>query len=418
MTAAGSTGTIGSLNFGLAAYLPDNRVHVTLPAPTGVTYTPISTSSIKLTWPTIAGASSWVLQRSSNNGVTWTTLPSPGATLAASATSYTDTGLAGGTVYDYALTVNDSAGDPSPSTVIAAATQAVAPANLTAAANANGSMTVAWTPGAGDANDFLIESSTDAVNFTQIGEVSGGPNSYIAPAAQLAQGVTYTYRVRAADANNAGQYSSYSATASAHVPQTPPTGLTVAGTTDTTATLTWTAPPGMPPASYSVLRNGQQVGSTAATALQDTGLSPSTSYTYTVVAKDPAGDASPASNAVTAATTGTANDNTPPTTPTGLVASANESATVTLTWAASTDNVGVVGYSIYQDGVFIGRTADTTFRTAEIDDAATHGFTVEAFDAAGNTSAPQIPPASATLPGVTPPTARLDVTATLSGSSP
>lgn len=81
-----------------------------------------------------------------------------------------------------------------------------------------------------------------------------------------------------------------------------PTGLTVGGTTDTTASLNWTAVPGA--ASYAVYRGGAKVGTTTSTSSTDTGLTAGTTYTYTVAAVDAAGAVGAVSSAVTATTTG------------------------------------------------------------------------------------------------------------------
>ncbi|MFG2263741.1 PHB depolymerase family esterase [Streptomyces sp. NPDC048720] len=81
-----------------------------------------------------------------------------------------------------------------------------------------------------------------------------------------------------------------------------PTGLTVTGTTDTTASLTWSAVSGA--ASYTVYRDGAKAGSATGTSYTDTGLGSGTKYTYTVAATDSGGAAGARSSAVTATTTG------------------------------------------------------------------------------------------------------------------
>lgn len=81
-----------------------------------------------------------------------------------------------------------------------------------------------------------------------------------------------------------------------------PTGLTVTGTTGTTASLAWNAVDGA--ASYQVFRGGTKVGTTASTGWTDTGLATGTAYRYTVAAVDSSGAAGAASAAVTATTTG------------------------------------------------------------------------------------------------------------------
>jgi endoglucanase len=90
-------------------------------------------------------------------------------------------------------------------------------------------------------------------------------------------------------------------------PPTAPTALTVTGTTSNGVSLSWTAATdNVGVAGYDVYRGGTQVGSTTTTAFTDTGLTPGTAYSYTVKARDAAGNVSPASGAVTATTTASA----------------------------------------------------------------------------------------------------------------
>ncbi|WP_411574958.1 PHB depolymerase family esterase [Streptomyces fradiae] len=81
-----------------------------------------------------------------------------------------------------------------------------------------------------------------------------------------------------------------------------PTGPDLAGTTDTTATLSWGAVSGA--TAYVVRRDGVRAGTTTSTSYTDTGLVPGTTYTYTVAAVDSAGAAGRLSSPVTATTTG------------------------------------------------------------------------------------------------------------------
>ena len=82
-----------------------------------------------------------------------------------------------------------------------------------------------------------------------------------------------------------------------------PTGVGVTGTSSSSASLSWSASTddtGV--VAYDVYRAGRLAGSTAATAFTDTGLSASASYSYTVRARDAAGNTSAASAPVTAVT--------------------------------------------------------------------------------------------------------------------
>ena len=95
-------------------------------------------------------------------------------------------------------------------------------------------------------------------------------------------------------------------------------------------------------------------------------------------------------------------DTTPPTAPTALIASATTPTSTTLSWQASTDNVGVTGYTIHRDGTTIATSAGTTTTTiTNLSPATTYRFTVTANDKAGNTS-PDSGPATLTTPATAP----------------
>jgi chitodextrinase len=86
------------------------------------------------------------------------------------------------------------------------------------------------------------------------------------------------------------------------------------------------------------------------------------------------------------ASTATATDTTPPTVPANLAAIPGDTQ-ITLSWSASTDNVGVTGYRVYRDGVQTAQTTSTSYTDTGLTDGTTYTYTVDAFDAAGNYSA-------------------------------
>ncbi|MGW8955651.1 ricin-type beta-trefoil lectin domain protein [Streptomyces sp. NPDC055709] len=82
-----------------------------------------------------------------------------------------------------------------------------------------------------------------------------------------------------------------------------PSNLTVSGTTSSTVSLSWGASTdNVGVTGYDVFRGGAKIGTATGTTYTDSGLSASTPYTYTVKAKDAAGNMSPASNSATATT--------------------------------------------------------------------------------------------------------------------
>jgi chitinase len=99
-------------------------------------------------------------------------------------------------------------------------------------------------------------------------------------------------------------------------------------------------------------------------------------------------------------------DTQAPTAPTSLTATTISASQINLSWTASTDNVGVVGYNVYRDGVKIGTPASTTYSSTGLTAATTYSYSVTAFDAAGNTSAPSTSATARTAPtpDTTPPT--------------
>ncbi len=125
-------------------------------------------------------------------------------------------------------------------------------------------------------------------------------------------------------------------------------------------------------------------------------------------------------------TGGTPADTTPPSTPTGLTASATGD-TVALTWQPSTDNTAVTGYTLHRSDTanFTPTTATTittTTNTTHTDTNRPPGtwhYRVTAHDAAGNTSTPSTTATTTVTPPVdsTPPTAPTGLTASVTGTT-
>jgi hypothetical protein len=80
-------------------------------------------------------------------------------------------------------------------------------------------------------------------------------------------------------------------------------------------------------------------------------------------------------------------DITPPSVPAGLTATAVSPSKINLSWASSTDAVGVTGYSIYRGGVRIAKTTSSSYSNTGLSASTLYSYTVAAYDAAGNISA-------------------------------
>ena len=95
-------------------------------------------------------------------------------------------------------------------------------------------------------------------------------------------------------------------------------------------------------------------------------------------------------------------DNQAPSAVTDLNATADGPTRVTLTWTASTDNQGVIGYTVFRDGVRLASTSTPGFVDSTVVPSTAYAYTVTAYDGAGNTS-PVSNRAPVTTPGDTTP---------------
>ena len=216
----------------------------------------------------------------------------------------TDTGLSDSTTYHYAVRAIDAVGHESVnSNVITMATadgtKPTAPTNVSAKAVA-GQNQVAVTWNAATDNTGVTGYKVYRSDLTQPFTPSGTGTSFTDTS--VSSGTAYTYKVTALDA--AGNESDPSApatvTSSDTTPPGAPTGVSAAATSDTSARITWNAASDASGiGGYDVYRSGvtNPVGSTNGTTLAftDTGLTADTAYTWTVVARDSAGNASPPS---------------------------------------------------------------------------------------------------------------------------
>ncbi|MFN8195273.1 MAG: endo alpha-1,4 polygalactosaminidase [Nocardioidaceae bacterium] len=93
--------------------------------------------------------------------------------------------------------------------------------------------------------------------------------------------------------------------------------------------------------------------------------------------------------AVTLVTGGGTTDTTAPSAPTGVTVTGATASSVSLSWTASTDNVGVTGYEVFQGAgaTPVVTTTGTTATVTGLAAATSYSFTVKARDAAGNRSA-------------------------------
>jgi len=354
--------------------------------PTGLSGSAASPSQINLGWTASTDNVGVTGYRVYRNGVLLTTL--------GNVIVYQNTGLTASTSYSYTVQAFDAAGNASAQSVAVIVTTPAAldvaapstPTGLAATAVSSSRINLSWS------------ASTDNVAVTGYRVFRGGAllltlgNVTTYQDSNLNAGTTYVYTVRALDAagNVSGQSAAASATTSVVLDTTPPTtptGLMANAASPSQVNLNWTASTDNDAvADYRVYRNGALIASMSTTNYQDSSLSPSTTYSYTVDARDESGNVSGLSAAV-AATTLTAPDTAAPTAPTGLAASAVSDTKINLNWSASTDNVAVTGYRVFRNGSLVTTLGNvTTFQDIGLSPVTTYTYRVRALDAAGNVS--------------------------------
>lgn len=177
-------------------------------------------------------------------------------------------------------------------------------------------------------------------------------------------------------------------------PPSVPGNLRSTAKTSNSVSLAWNASTDNVGVTGYTLTYGSSTLNVTGTSATVSGLAANTAYTFTVKARDAAGNTSGASTALTVTTNPPASDTTPPSTPANLQVTGKSASSINLGWSASTDNVGVTGYIVSYGSTTLNVTG-TTASISGLNPATTYTFTVKATDAAGNQSA------AATVQGTT-----------------
>jgi fibronectin type 3 domain-containing protein len=257
------------------------------------------------------------------------------------------------------------------------AAQPPAPTGLVATGG-NGQISLTWTAVPGATSYNILRGTAAATEAPLSPPATSTAAAY--PDTGLAPGTTYFYVVQAN--SNAGT-SANSNEASAVTAPSAPAGLTVT-TTDSSATLQWTASQGA--INYTILRapggttTFTSVGTTATTSASDSGLTPNTPYVYAVSAQNASGTSANA----------TVNATTAPVPPTGLTASASNHH-VTLSWTAAA-GAGSGGYRVLRSATSggpyssIGTSSTTSYTDTFLTNGSTYYYVVHTIGGAGESS--------------------------------
>jgi chitodextrinase len=226
------------------------------------------------------------------------------ADLDGSSGTYTDGTATDSTQYTYTVRALDAVGHQSAasnSVVVTTtdATKPTAPTNVTASPVAGqNKVTVAWSAATDNigVTGYRVYRDDLAQPLGTVGATLGYTDDTVAST------TAYTYRVTALDAEGNESAKSAPATVTSADTTAPsaPGGVTATAASDVAATVSWTAATdAVGVTGYDVYRNGAAtpVGSVSGSTLtyKDTGLTGDATVTYTVKARDAAGNVSPAS---------------------------------------------------------------------------------------------------------------------------
>jgi chitodextrinase len=165
---------------------------------------------------------------------------------------------------------------------------------------------------------------------------------------------------------------------------TVPTNITLSNNTPSSIDASWSASTDNEAVTkYEIFIDGNLHGDSANTNYTISGLNSNTSYSVTVLAKDIANNKSAQSTPVNGSTT---IDNEAPTVPTNVTITNQTGTSFKANWTASTDNVAVVGYDLFVNGVFNASTVDTNYNINGLTTSTTYSVTILAKDEADNKS--------------------------------
>jgi chitinase len=168
-----------------------------------------------------------------------------------------------------------------------------------------------------------------------------------------------------------------------------PANLAAPSKTSSSVTLTWSASTdnagGSGVAGYDVYRGGTLVASPTATTYTDGGLSASTTYSYSVRARDAANNASAQSAALSVTTNSSGGTcTTVPSVPSGLTSPSQTTSSISLSWGSVAAGPNcTVKYRVFRGGTQQGEVTTNGFTNSGLNPDTAYSFTVAAVSEAG-----------------------------------
>jgi len=222
--------------YGYSAYATSATFTLLAP-PSNLTVQSFTTSQVVFNWTdNSSNETGFEIYRSATVNTGYTLIH----TTLANTTTYTNTGLNAGTMYYYKIRAVNTVGSSSYSNEISQTTPTLpaAPTNLTVQSFSSNKITITWTDNATNETGFEIYRKTSSIPFALI--KTTGPNVTTLADESLTAATTYTYQLRAVNANGVSAYTTEVSQVTLPNPPTAPSNLTTRKTTADKLELTWT----------------------------------------------------------------------------------------------------------------------------------------------------------------------------------
>lgn len=324
---------------GISPNNPSGTAYVLAP-PSGLLATPLSSTSIKLSWnPVDSNATSIIIFRS-ENGTDWTNY----ATISSSLTTYTDTNCLPSKTYWYVLWAkrdknNSDWSNKASATTLPAGSPPASPTNLQGTAINCNQIDITWQDNATDETNYIVERKIEGGSYSAIKTLPA--NTTVYSDTTVSANTKYYYKVKAKNSYGDSGYSNEIniTTPPCGTPPNAPTNLTLNVVSSTQINLTWTDNSNNE-SGFKIERKIEggsylEIASVGVnvTSYNDTSLSPNTKYYYKVIAYNSFGQSSSNEASATTLPLGA-----PPNAPTNLNANVLSCNKVQLIWTDNSDN--------------------------------------------------------------------------------